>query len=220
MRKPSQAAQKDPDARRCPPAAREAYSLYVERAAKGADWRASEGSARPSDGLTSDDQASEGSARPSDGLTSDDHADGPFSAACHHVAEEAEAEVLLERHDGLGVELHGRERQRRMLDRHDHAVRALRGHHQHRRELLADREERVITPGGELLGEPREDAPAEDSDAGDLAVHRVVEDSQLAAEVLHDALEPQTHAEGWNSATRQLVERPRERKVARRSRPR
>src|SRR5713101_6533254 len=64
MRKPSQAAQKGPDARRRPPAAREAYSLYVERATKGANCRASEGSARPSDGLTSD------------------HADGPFSAAC------------------------------------------------------------------------------------------------------------------------------------------
>src|SRR5712692_9151276 len=60
----SQAAQKGPDARRRPPAAREAYFLYVERAAKGANCRASEGSARPADGLTSDD-----------------HADGPFSAA-------------------------------------------------------------------------------------------------------------------------------------------
>src|SRR5712691_11175675 len=35
--KTSQAAQKGPDARRRPPAAREAYSLYVERAAKGAN---------------------------------------------------------------------------------------------------------------------------------------------------------------------------------------
>ena len=35
--KNSQAAQKGPDARRGPPAAREAYSLYVERAAKGAN---------------------------------------------------------------------------------------------------------------------------------------------------------------------------------------
>src|SRR6266849_2114817 len=48
-----------------PRPAREAYSLYVERAGLGANCRASEGSARPSDGLTSDD-----------------HADGPFSAAC------------------------------------------------------------------------------------------------------------------------------------------
>ncbi len=37
MRKNPQAAQKGPDARRRPPAAREAYSLYVERAAKGAN---------------------------------------------------------------------------------------------------------------------------------------------------------------------------------------
>src|SRR5712692_2375184 len=37
MRKTAQAAQKGPDARRRPPAAREAYSLYVERAAKGAN---------------------------------------------------------------------------------------------------------------------------------------------------------------------------------------
>src|SRR6266508_3525194 len=36
MRKNSQAAQKGPDARRRPRAAREAYSLYVERAAEGA----------------------------------------------------------------------------------------------------------------------------------------------------------------------------------------
>src|SRR5712692_12366 len=64
MWKDPQAAQKGPDARRRPPAAREAYSLYVERATKGANSRASEESARPSDGLSSDD-----------------HADGPFSAA-------------------------------------------------------------------------------------------------------------------------------------------
>ena len=62
-------AHKGPDARRRPPAAREAYSLYGERAAKGADCRASEGSARPSDSLTYDD-----------------HADGPFSAACYRTA--------------------------------------------------------------------------------------------------------------------------------------
>jgi 3-hydroxy-9,10-secoandrosta-1,3,5(10)-triene-9,17-dione monooxygenase len=37
MRKNPQAAQKGPDARRRPPAAREAYSLYGERAAKGAN---------------------------------------------------------------------------------------------------------------------------------------------------------------------------------------
>src|SRR6266545_7605737 len=37
MRKNSQAAQKGPDARRRPRAAREAYSLYVERAAEGAN---------------------------------------------------------------------------------------------------------------------------------------------------------------------------------------
>ena len=36
MRESSQAAQKGPAARRCPRAAREAYSLYVERAAEGA----------------------------------------------------------------------------------------------------------------------------------------------------------------------------------------
>src|SRR6266511_2541490 len=36
-RKNSQAAQKGPDARRRPRAAREAYSLYVERAAEGAN---------------------------------------------------------------------------------------------------------------------------------------------------------------------------------------
>ena len=36
MLKDSQAAQKGPDARRRPRAAREAYSLYVERAAEGA----------------------------------------------------------------------------------------------------------------------------------------------------------------------------------------
>ena len=35
--KKSQAAQKGPDARRRPTAAREAYSLYVERAAEGAN---------------------------------------------------------------------------------------------------------------------------------------------------------------------------------------
>src|SRR6266542_793587 len=38
MRKNSQAAQKGPDARRRPRAAREAYSLYVERAAEGAKF--------------------------------------------------------------------------------------------------------------------------------------------------------------------------------------
>src|SRR5713101_9574766 len=64
-----QAAQKGPDARRRPPAAREAYSLYGERAAKGADCRASEGSARPSDGLTSDH-----------------HADGPLEASLLDLA--------------------------------------------------------------------------------------------------------------------------------------
>src|SRR2546422_3267851 len=37
MLKNSQAAQKGPDARRRPTAAREAYSLYVERAAEGAN---------------------------------------------------------------------------------------------------------------------------------------------------------------------------------------
>src|SRR5574341_557540 len=37
MRKNSQAAQKGPAARRRPTAAREAYSLYVERAAEGAN---------------------------------------------------------------------------------------------------------------------------------------------------------------------------------------
>jgi hypothetical protein len=37
MRKNLQAAQKRPDARRRPTAAREAYSLYVERAAEGAN---------------------------------------------------------------------------------------------------------------------------------------------------------------------------------------
>src|SRR5437867_49378 len=37
MSKHSQAAQKGPDARRRPTAAREAYSLYVERAAEGAN---------------------------------------------------------------------------------------------------------------------------------------------------------------------------------------
>ena len=37
MQKNTQAAQKGPDARRRPPAAREAYSPYVERAAKGAN---------------------------------------------------------------------------------------------------------------------------------------------------------------------------------------
>src|SRR6266704_2419191 len=37
MLKNSQAAQKGPDARRHPTAAREAYSLYVERAAEGAN---------------------------------------------------------------------------------------------------------------------------------------------------------------------------------------
>jgi hypothetical protein len=37
LRKDSQAAQKGPDARRRPRAAREAYSLYVERAAEGAN---------------------------------------------------------------------------------------------------------------------------------------------------------------------------------------
>src|SRR5574341_1345832 len=37
MRKNSQAAQKGPAARRRPRAAREAYSLYVERAAEGAN---------------------------------------------------------------------------------------------------------------------------------------------------------------------------------------
>src|SRR5713226_8185755 len=40
-----------------PAATREAYFVYVERATMGADCRASEGSARPSDGLTSDDYA-------------------------------------------------------------------------------------------------------------------------------------------------------------------
>src|SRR5713101_8789070 len=62
--RPRWSDEKGPAARRRPPAAREAYSLYVERAAEGANCRASEGSARPSDGLTSDD-----------------HADGPCSAA-------------------------------------------------------------------------------------------------------------------------------------------
>src|SRR6266540_2767775 len=38
VRKNSQAAQKGPDARRRPRAAREAYSLYVERAAEGAKF--------------------------------------------------------------------------------------------------------------------------------------------------------------------------------------
>src|SRR5258706_3988720 len=38
MRKNSQADQKGPDARRRPTAAREAYCLYVERAAEGARW--------------------------------------------------------------------------------------------------------------------------------------------------------------------------------------
>jgi len=37
MLKNSQAAQKGPDAKRRPTAAREAYSLYVERAAAGAN---------------------------------------------------------------------------------------------------------------------------------------------------------------------------------------
>jgi hypothetical protein len=37
MLKDPQAAQKDPDARRRPTAAREAYSLYVERAAEKTD---------------------------------------------------------------------------------------------------------------------------------------------------------------------------------------
>src|SRR6266849_8118518 len=37
MPKPLQAAQKGPDARRRPRAAREAYSLYVDRAAEGAN---------------------------------------------------------------------------------------------------------------------------------------------------------------------------------------
>jgi hypothetical protein len=53
MLKSLQAAQKGPDARRRPTAAREAYSLYVERAAEGA----------PTCILLND-------------------ADGPFSAAC------------------------------------------------------------------------------------------------------------------------------------------
>src|SRR5258706_7471170 len=39
MRKNTQADQKGPDARRRPTAAREAYCLYVERAAEGADLR-------------------------------------------------------------------------------------------------------------------------------------------------------------------------------------
>ncbi len=37
MTKYPQASEKGPDARRRPKAAREAYSLYVERAAEGAD---------------------------------------------------------------------------------------------------------------------------------------------------------------------------------------
>ncbi len=86
------------------------------------------------------------------------------------------------------MELHGGQRQAEVLHRHHDPVLALRRHLQHRGQLLAEREEGVIAARGERGGQSGEEPPAADLDARGLAVHGVVEHSELAAQVLDHAL--------------------------------
>ena len=115
------------------------------------------------------------------------------------------------------MELHGGQRQVGVLHRHDDPVVALRRHLEQGRQFLADREERVVAARGELARQPGEEPPAPDLDTRGLAVHGVVEHTELAPQVLHDALEPEADPEGRNPAREQRVQRPRQIEIARRA---
>ena len=125
------------------------------------------------------------------------------------VLQEAQAHVVVEGQDGLGMELDGGERQGAVLHGHDHAVLGLGRHDQVGGQSVADREQRVVASGRELLRQSLEQATPDHADAGGLAVHRVVEDVERAAEMLDHALQPEADAEDGDAALQERAQRAR-----------
>src|SRR5262245_63781807 len=68
----------------------------------------------------------------------------------------------------------------------------------------------MVAARGELAGQPGKETTPADADPRSLAVHRVVEDAQLTAEVLDHALEAKTDPEDREAALEQGLQRPRE----------
>src|ERR1017187_5909389 len=98
--------------------------------------------------------------------------------------------------DRFGVELHGFDGQFPVPDAHDDAALArFGGDFQARGEGFAARVQRVIAAHLEFLRQTLENAQAAVAHHGALAVHGVIEDAQLAAERLDNALQSQAHAE-------------------------
>mmetsp|Transcript_22663 Transcript_22663/g.68221 ORF Transcript_22663/g.68221 Transcript_22663/m.68221 type:complete len:228 (+) Transcript_22663:73-756(+) len=132
----------------------------------------------------------------------------PRGKVLHHILNHLNA-VLVGREDGLGVKLHGGDRQRLVLDSHDDAF----GGGCHHVEALGERllvgKDRVIPRRGELLGHPvhhvRFDVATQPHRVR-LAVHRGGEDVELAAVVLHDRLQPEAHSKHRDPAIGQSAD--------------
>src|SRR6185295_18693186 len=101
----------------------------------------------------------------------------------------------VEREYRFRMELDGRYRQAAMLQSHDEPIVGDCRDDQLGGQTLAFDEQRVISASDELPREALEGAAAEHVDAGGLAVHGVVENAELSAEVLADALQAEAHAE-------------------------
>ena len=97
------------------------------------------------------------------------------------------------------MKLHGLDGQFPMPNAHDHAVLGFGRHFQAGRESLFAREQRVVAAYFEAFGQPFEDAHIAMNHGGRLAVHRIVEHAQFAAERFYDSLQSQAHAKHRNA---------------------
>jgi hypothetical protein len=125
----------------------------------------------------------------------------------HDVRQKADPDVAAERHDRLGMKLHGPQRKAPVLDGHHDAVLALRGHLEILGQRALDREQRVVSARAELGRQPLEEPPAQHPDAGGLAVNGWIEHAERAAAVLDHALKAEAHAERRDAAVNQRGDR-------------
>src|SRR5450755_1094910 len=107
-----------------------------------------------------------------------------------------------------------------MAHAHDDAIFRFRRDLKTRREGFPIGIQRMIAAHSERGWQSSKDASTLVSYERALAVHRVLQNVERPAEGFHNPLQPQTDAEGWNSAARQFPHQRRNAKILRPGRSR
>src|SRR5688572_7778064 len=112
------------------------------------------------------------------------------------------------------MELHRLNRKIAVTHAHDDAVFGLRSHFEARWQLFTDRVKRVIASDLHPRGQAGKDAAVRVPDVRRLAMHRVVENTQLAAECFHRPLQSEADAEYGNPPLGCVPDRVGDTKIA------